>query len=76
MSVGDSISCAILGPQSKMSRNFWTCSEEEYKKNVVPSSVDDCNELADYFLNTLLEKVQSEDHPNSKQVTKSIYVLV
>ncbi|KAL5241701.1 hypothetical protein ACI65C_009111 [Semiaphis heraclei] len=67
LSIGDSISCAILGPRSKMSRNFWTCNEEEFKKKVSNLSVDKCEKLSDYFLNSILEKVQSEDHPNSKQ---------
>lgn len=52
-----------------MSRNFWTCTEDEYKKKVVADfSFDECDKLADYFLNNILEKVDSEDHPNSKQV--------
>lgn len=67
LSIGDSISCAILGPRSKMSRNFWTCNEDEFKKNESDLSVDECEKLADYFLNSILDKVQSEDHPNSKQ---------
>lgn len=71
LSIGDSISCAILGPRSKLSRNFWKCSEEQYKnEKKVETSVDDCEKLADYFLNNILEKVESEDHPNSKQVIK------
>lgn len=54
-----------------MSRNFWTCTEDEYKKKVITNiSVDECDKLADYFLNSILEKVESEDHPNSKQVVK------
>lgn len=53
-----------------MSRNFWTCNEEEFKKKVSNLSVDKCEKLSDYFLNSILEKVQSEDHPNSKQVIK------
>jgi len=54
-----------------MSRNFWTCNEDEFKKNIISDlSVDECEKLADYFLNSILEKVQSEDHPNSKQVIK------
>jgi len=53
-----------------MSRNFWTCNEDEFKKNILDVSVDECEKLADYFLNSILEKVQSEDHPNSKQVIK------
>lgn len=54
-----------------MSRNFWTCTEDEYKKNTVSNySIDECDKLADYFLNNILEKVQSEEHPNSKQVLK------
>lgn len=70
LSIGDSISCAILGPRSKMSCNFWTCTEDDYKKNIISNfSVDECDKLADYFLNNVLEKIQSEDHPNSKQVT-------
>lgn len=56
-----------------MSCNFWTYSEEEFqKKIVIDSSVDECDKLADYFLNNVLEKVESEDHPNSKQVIKNI----
>lgn len=52
-----------------MSCNFWKYTEEEYKKNITSdSSIDECDKLADYFLNDILEKVQSEDHPNSKQV--------
>jgi len=51
-----------------MSRNFWTCNEEDFKKNESNLSVDESEKLADYFLNSILEKVQSEDHPNSKQV--------
>lgn len=52
-----------------MARNFWTCTEDEFKKNVKSDiSDDECEKLADYFLNSILEKVQSEDHPNSKQV--------
>lgn len=71
MSIGDSISCAILGPLSKMSRNFWTLTEEEYKKEIVTDiSIDESDKLADYFLNNILEKVNLEDHPNSKQVIK------
>jgi len=53
-----------------MSRNFWTCNEDEFKKNISNLSVEECEKLADYFLNSILEKVQSEDHPNSKQVVK------
>jgi hypothetical protein len=54
-----------------MSRNFWTLTEEEYKKKIVVDiSIDECDKLADYFLNNILEKVNSEDHPNSKQVKK------
>jgi len=69
LSIGDSICCTILGPRSKMFRNFWTTTDEEYKKNIaIDTSVDECEKLADYFLNNILEKVESEDHPNSKQV--------
>lgn len=72
MSIGDSISCAILGPLSKMSRNFWILTEEEFKKKIAADiSIDKCDKLADYFLNNILEKVDSEDHPNSKQVIKT-----
>lgn len=53
-----------------MSRNFWTCNEDEFKKNISDLPVDECEKLADYFLNSILEKVESEDHPNSKQVIK------
>lgn len=76
LSIGDSISCAILGPRSKMSCNFWTCTEDDYKKNIVADfSVDECDKLADYFLNNILEKIQSEDHPNSKQVIEIYFIL-
>lgn len=52
-----------------MSCNFWEYTEEEYQKKIeTVSSVDECDKLAGYFLNDILEKVESEDHPNSKQV--------
>jgi len=55
-----------------MSRNFWTCTENDYKNKILSDiAVDGCDKLADYFLNNILEKVQSEDHPNSKQVNKN-----
>lgn len=73
LSIGESIACAILGPHSKMSRNFWKFTEEEdKKKELTEFSVDECVKLADYFLNSILEKIDSEDHPNSKQVIKII----
>lgn len=54
-----------------MSRNFWTCTEDDFKKKSVSDlSIDECEKLADYFLNNILEKVESEEHPNSKQVIK------
>ncbi|XP_050523366.1 proteasome adapter and scaffold protein ECM29 isoform X2 [Daktulosphaira vitifoliae] len=68
LSIGDSISCAILGPYSKMSRNFWMCTEQEYQNNLpINSAVEKCDKLADYFSNSILEKAESEDHPNSRQ---------
>ncbi|VVC26099.1 Hypothetical protein CINCED_3A017518 [Cinara cedri] len=68
LSIGESLCCAILGPHSKMSCNFWTCAEDEYQKEIVTKfAVDECDKLADYFLNNILDKIQSEDHPNSKQ---------
>lgn len=55
-----------------MSRNFWTCTEDECKKKTFTNySIDECDKLADYFLNNILEKIESEDHPNSKQVLKN-----
>lgn len=59
-----------------MSRNFWTCNEDEFKKNISDLSVNECEKLADYFLNSILEKVQSEDHPNSKQVIKIKIIII
>lgn len=57
-----------------MSCNFWTCAEDEYQKEIVTKfAVDECDKLADYFLNNILEKIQSEDHPNSKQVNTNKY---
>ncbi|XP_050429969.1 proteasome adapter and scaffold protein ECM29 [Adelges cooleyi] len=68
LSIGDSISCAILGPCSKMSRNFWTCTEREYQSTVpINSAVEECDKLSDFFLNSILEKAESEEHPNSRQ---------
>jgi len=42
---------------------------------VTDTSVDECDKLANYFLNNILEKVQSEDHPNSKQVIKNTQIV-
>lgn len=77
LSIGESIACAILGPHSKMSRNFWKFTEEEdKKKELTEFSVDECVKLADYFLNNILEKISSEDHPNSKQVIKNDFCII
>jgi len=46
-------------------------TEDEFKKKIISDlSIDECEKLADYFLNNILEKIESEDHPNSKQVIK------
>lgn len=57
-----------------MSRNFWLCSEQEYQNNLaINSAIEKCDKLADYFSNSILEKAESEDHPNSRQVIESLF---